>query len=157
MKKLVIAIMVGAALVSVSCTKKRLEKKLYGQYERTVSGNVYTDSTTQLLLTNENVTFSNGGEIGELYIGGEFASSVFYETEKSEIEDYDLELKFQNLDYSEWLPKNYVNGSGGTVYNSVVPNTTVLDQVRYFVKIDKEKIDFVIVYPSYTEVQTYTK
>jgi len=153
------AILIGSFLIAsaTSCKKRRAEKELYGTYSRDLPSETYTDSTTQLLLLNESFIFSNGGDVGEIRTTGTFAASVFYSIEKSDDENYDLELKLQNLDYSDWLPKNYVNGTGGVTYNSVVPNTQVLDQVRFYVKTDEDYVRFMMRYPEGDVVQEYER
>lgn len=148
-------LLICTMLLSLSCKKRKAEKELYGSYSRELPSINYTDSTTELLLLNENITFSNGGEVGEIITGGEFSSNVFYTTEKSDDPNYDLELKLQDLDYSDWLPKNYVSGQGGTSYNSVVPNTTILDQVRFYVKTDDHSLIFIMRYPGGDVAQLY--
>lgn len=153
-----ILLIVGLIAISTTaCKKRRAEKDLYGSYSRDLPTAVYSDSTTQLLLLNETINFSNGGEVGEMMTGGIFAANVSYTVEKSDDPDYDLELKFVDLDYSDWLPKNYVNGSGGLIYNSVVPNTSVLDQVRFYIKTDENSIHFLMRFPSSDVIQQYSR
>lgn len=147
--------LICTTLLFVSCQKRKAEKRLYGNYSRELPSINYTDSTTELLLLNETILFSNGGEMGLVSAGGEFSADVYYTTEKSDDPNYDLELKFQDLDFSDWLPKNYVNGTGGTVYNSVVPNTAVLDQVRFYVKTDDHSLIFLMRYPGGDVAQLY--
>lgn len=149
--------LISATLLLVSCQKRKAEKDLYGVYSRNLPSVNYTDSTTQLLLTNEAITFSNGGEVGEIIIGGSFGSNVYYTTEKSDDSNFDLELKLSNLNYSDWLPKNWVTGQGGISYNGVVPNTAILDQVRYYVKVDDNSVQFVFRYPNEDVVQIYAR
>lgn len=144
------------ALATGSCKKRRAEKALYGSYSRVLPTDVYTDSTSQLLLHSTTFTFSNNDDFGEVVTSGIFGASVQYEIEKSDDDNYDLELKFIDLNYSDWLPKNYVNGPG-VVYNSVVPNTSILNQVRFFVKTNDNSLSFMMRYPSGDIIQNYSK
>lgn len=149
------SVLICTTLLFVSCQKRKAEKRLFGNYSRELPSTNYTDSTTELLLLNESILFSKGEEMGLVSAGGEFSADVYYTTKKSDDPNYDLELKFQDLDYSDWLPKNYVNGTGGVTYNSVVPNTLVLDQVRFYVKTDDHSLIFLMRYPAGDVVQLY--
>lgn len=141
---------------ATSCKKRKAEKELYGSYSRDLPSLTYTDSTTQLLLLNESIIFTNGGEMGLITMGGQFASDVYYSTEKSDDPNYDLELKLEDLNYSDWLPVNYVT-QGGTIYNSVVPNIQVLDQVKFYVKTGDNSVLFMMRFPGGDVVQEYVR
>lgn len=155
-QSLYILLAIIISVSSVSCKKRRAEKRLYGSYSRSLSTENFTDSTTQLLLHSTTWTFSNNGDFGEVITTGTYGSNVQYEIEKSDDDNYDLELKFIDLNYSDWLPKNYVNGQG-EVYNAVVPNTAVLDQVRFYVKIDDNSLQFLMRYPNADVIQAYSR
>ena len=94
--------------------------------------------------------------MGLITLGGQFASDVYYSSEKSDDPNYDLELKLEDLNYSDWLPVNYVT-QGGATYNSVVPNTQVLDQVRFYVKTGDNSVLFMMRFPGGDVVQEYVR
>lgn len=151
-KVLFIAFVALVGLGSVSCKKKKAKKNLIGSFQREFVDRIYSDSTSQLLLRSTTFTFSDG----DVIVGGEYGSNFHYSLQDTDVQDYDFELVFADLDYSKWLPSNYVNTSTG-IENTVVPNTGILSQTKFFVKTSPENLFFVIKYPSSTDTQVLTR
>ncbi|MFT6441369.1 MAG: hypothetical protein ACJASM_000906 [Salibacteraceae bacterium] len=153
MKNLAVLVLAVTVLVGVSsCAKRKAEKNLVGNYSRVVTTQeVYTDSTSQLLLGITEINFFDN-ERGTT--GGSFISNFAYETKKTDVSDYDLEVVFSDLNWSEWLPSNLI-WDGNEYVNSVVPSTVYLDQVKFYVRTSENGLDFIIEYPSYTDVISF--
>jgi hypothetical protein len=153
MKKSTILFLFSLLLIASasSCKKRKAEKNLIGSFTRVNPNNVYSDSTSQILLNSTSISFydNNNGATG-----GDFVSNYSYETEKSDIEDYDLEIIFTDLNWSDWLPKNYV-WNGSDYVNTVVPNTPLLEQIKFYVRTSESGLELIIKYPEITEAQVF--
>ena len=91
-----------------------------------------------------------------IFIGAIFNNPEILKFIAGGVPKYDLELKLEDLNYSDWLPVNYVT-QGGSTYNSVVPNTQVLDQVRFYVKTGDNSVLFMMRFPEGDVVQEYVR
>lgn len=147
MKRVMVLAFVLVGVVGFTgCEKAKLRKlseSVLGNYTRTVSGSVYSDSTTQVLLGNEDLLFYQDGDVTYMKPSGYFGPAVVYTAVKSSNVEYDLELIFDGLDYSYWLP------------SGAEPDHQVLDYTRYFVKVEEGSLVFAVVYPSSVERQEY--
>jgi len=141
MKTLFLITIIAVGTSMVSCKKRKSEKRLEGLFTTSVTAAAYTDSTTQILLEANTVSF-----IDEKFSwNGVVVGDCKYETKKVKDGSYDLELVLDNPDFSKMLPSRY-EWDGNAYVNVISPNLSVLGTARFYVKVDdNKKLFFTIV------------
>jgi hypothetical protein len=156
MKTLIIILATGLLTLSTtSCQKRKAEKRLEGTYQRTLPAQIqYIDSTTQILLEANIVSFTNG----TFAWNGVVVGDCKYETKKVKDKSYDLEIVLSDPNYSLMLPQWYVQNGAGEWTNSVIPNYTVLNTAHYYIEnSDEDNLSLIIKTNQGTTTYQFTK
>jgi|SRR6218665_814031 len=141
--KMFILTVISVAALAVSCKKSKLEKNVDGTYVRPSELVTYTDSSTQIF--HEAFTVDFDRKMGTFAWGGVVTGRVSCSTEKSDRDKDELQVLFDNPNWSAMLPMN------------ADPNESFLNGSKFYLKVDGSTLYFTISNGGSESVYVYTK